>query len=115
MALARRDWRMIRLDTLFRNLRVFTVTLDFPSVGSNATQTINAATPAGAAPLGTVVNLIPLTDASSFDDMVLQANVVSTDSIRFVMVNPTAGAIDPASVDFALWIGEINTDLATAL
>ena len=106
---------MRRLDTLFRNIRVFTVTLDFPSVGSQSSQTINAATPAGAAPLGTIVNLIPLTDASSFDDMVLQANIVTADSIRFVMLNPTAGAIDPASVDFALWLGTINTDLAVAL
>ena len=106
---------MIRLDTLLRNIRVFTVTLNFPSVGSNQTQTIDAATPVGAAPLGTVVNLIPLTDASSFDDMILQANVVTADSIRFVMVNPTSGAIVPSSTDFALWIGEINLDLATAL
>jgi hypothetical protein len=106
---------MIRLDTLFRNIQVYTITLDFPSVGSNSSQTINQATAAGAAPLGTIVQLIPLTDASSFDDMILQAKVVTTDSIRFVMVNPTAGAIDPASVDFALWSGQINTDLASAL
>ena len=106
---------MLRLDTLFRNIEVFTVTLDFPIVGSNSSQTIDAATPAGAAPLGTIVNLIPLTDASSFDDMVLQANVVTADSIRFVMINPSAGAINPASVNFALWLGQINTDLATAL
>jgi hypothetical protein len=106
---------MIRLDTLFRNINVYTITLDFPSVGSNGTEVIDQATAVGAAPLGTVVNLVPLTDASSFDDMILQANVVSTDSIRFIMHNPTAGAIDPASVDFAIWTGEINTDLATAL
>lgn len=106
---------MIRLDTLFRNIEVVTTTLDFPSVGSNGTETIDAATPAGVAPLGTVVNLVPLTDASSFDDMILTANVVSTDSIRFVMHNPTAGAIDPDSVDFAIWLGQINTDLATPL
>lgn len=106
---------MIRLDTLLRNLRVFTVTLDFPSVGSNGTEVIDAATPANAAPLGTVVQLVPLTDASSFDDMLLQATVVTADSIRFVMHNPTGGAINPASVDFALWIGTINLDLATAL
>ncbi len=106
---------MIRLDTLFRNIRVYTITLDFPSVGSNQTQTINQAVGAGEAPLGTVVRLTPLTDASSFDDMILQATVVTADSIRFVMSNPTAGAIDPASTDFALWTGQINTDLATAL
>lgn len=106
---------MIRLDTLFRNIRVFTVTLDFPSVGSNGTETIDAATPVGAAPLGTIVQLIPLTDASSFDDMILQATVVTADSIRFIMHNPTAGAIDPASVDFALWLGTIETELAVAL
>ena len=106
---------MIRLDTLFRNIQVYTITLDFPSVGSNGTEVIDQATAVGAAPLGTVVRLVPLTDASSFDDMIMTANVVSTDSIRFVMHNPTAGAIDPDSVDFAVWTGEINTDLATAL
>ena len=106
---------MIRLDTLFRNIRVYTITLDFPIVGSNGSQQIDQATAVGAAPLGTVVRLIPLTDASSFDDMVLQANVVTADSIRFVMINPSSGAINPDSVDFALWTGEINTDLATPL
>lgn len=106
---------MIRLDTLFRNIQVYTVTLDFPSVGSQSSQTINQALSAGAAPLGSIVQLLPLTDASSFDDMILQANVVTVDSIRFVMVNPTAGAIDPASTNFAIWIGQINTDLAVAL
>jgi hypothetical protein len=106
---------MIRLDTLFRNVQVYTITLDFPSVGSQQTQTIDQATAVGAAPLGTVVSLVPLTDASSFDDMIMTANVVTADSIRFVMNNPTAGAIDPASVDFAIWTGQINTDLASAL
>jgi len=106
---------MIRLDTLFRNIRVYTITLNFPSVGSNATQVIDQATAVGAAPLGTVVHLVPLTDASSFDDMILEAKVVTTDSIRFIMNNPSAGAIDPASVDFAVWTGQINTDLASAL
>ncbi len=106
---------MIRLDTLFRNIRVFSVTLDFPSVGANGSEVIDTATPAGAAPLGTVVRLIPITDASSFDDMILQGTVVTTDSIRFVMLNPSAGAINPDSVDFILWLGEINQDLAVAL
>lgn len=104
---------MIRLDTLFRNIRVFTITLDFPSVGSNGTEVINQAV--SNLPLGTVVELIPLTDASSFDDMLVQAKVVTANSIRFIMNNPSGGAIDPASVDFAIWTGEINTDLATAL
>lgn len=106
---------MIRLDTLFRNIEVHTITLDFPSVGSNGTEQIDAATPAGTVPLGTIVQLVPLTDASSFDDMILQAKVVEVDSIRFIMHNPTSGAINPDSVDFALWHGTINTDLATPL
>ncbi len=106
---------MIRLDTLFRNIQVYTITLDFPSVNSNGSAVIDQATAAGAAPLGTIVNLVPLTDASSFDDMILQAHVVSTDSIRFVMQNPSGGAINPDSVDFAIWTGQINTDLASAL
>jgi hypothetical protein len=106
---------MIRLDTLYRNIRVFSVTLDFPSVVAQGSQVIDTATPAGAAPLGTVVRLVPITDASSFDDMILQATVVSVDSIRFVMVNPSSGAIDPDSTDFILWLGEINQDLAVAL
>jgi hypothetical protein len=104
---------MIRLDTLFRNIRVFTTTLGFPSVGSQQTQTIDVA--AANLPLGSVVNLIPLSDASSFDDMILQANVVTANSIRFVMSNPTAGAIIPTATDFAIIVGEINLDLAVAL
>ena len=106
---------MIRLDTLFRNLQVYTITLDFPAVASNGSQQIDQATAVGAAPLGSIVTMVPLTDASSYDDMVLQANVVTADSIRFVMINPSAGLINPASVDFAIWIGQINTDLATPL
>ena len=106
---------MIRLDTLYRNINVYTITLDFPSVGSNGTQVIDQAVAAGAAPLGTFVQMIPLTDASSFDDMIFQAVVVSTDSIRFITHNPSGGAIDPDPVDFAVWTGQINTDLATAL
>ncbi len=104
---------MIRLDTLFRNIRVFTVTLDFPSVGSNGTQVIDA--PIANTPLGSIVNLVPLTDALSFDDLILQANVVTANSIRFIAHNPSGGAVNPASTDFALWTGEINTDLAVAL
>lgn len=106
---------MIRLDTLFRNIAVYTRTIDFPSVNSNSTEVIDVPTPVGGAPLGTIVNLIPLTDASSFDDMIMQAKVVSVDSIRFTMNNPTGGAINPDSVDFAIWVGEINLDLAVAL
>lgn len=106
---------MIRLDTLYRNIRVYTITLDFPSVSSNGSQQIDVAVATGAAPLGTVVRLVPLTDASSFDDMVVQATVVTTDSIRFVMINPSAGAIDPDSTEFGVWTGELNTDLASVL
>lgn len=104
---------MRRFDTVFRNIQVYTTTLDFPLVLSNSSQTIDIAVPN--TPLGTTVRLIPLSDASSFDDMVLQANVVTANSIRFVMINPSAGAINPASTDFAVWTGEINTDLATAI
>lgn len=106
---------MRRFDTVFRNIQVYTTTLDFPSVGSNGSETIDVPVPAGAAPLGTKVELIPLSDASSFDDMVLQANVVTVDEIRFVMINPSSGAINPDSTDFAIWTGEINTDLASAI
>jgi hypothetical protein len=104
---------MIRFDTMFRNSRLFTRTLGFPSVGSQQTQTIDVA--AANTPLGTIITLIPLTDASSFDDMILQANVVTANSIRFVMSNPTAGAIIPTATDFAIIVGEINLDLAVAL
>lgn len=106
---------MRRFDTVFRNIQVYTITLDFPLVLSNSSQTIDADVAVGAAPLGTVVRLIPLSDASSFDDMVVQANVVIADQIRFVMINPSSGAINPDSTDFAIWTGEINTDLATPI
>ncbi len=104
---------MRRFDTVFRNIQVYTTTLDFPLVLSNSSQTIDIGV--SNTPLGTTVRLIPLSDASSFDDMVLQANVVVADSIRFVMINPSAGAINPDAVDFAIWTGEINTDLANAI
>lgn len=104
---------MRRFDTVFRNIQVYTTTLDFPLVLSNSSQTIDIAVPN--TPLGTTVRLIPLSDASSFDDMVLQANVVTANSIRFVMINPSAGAINPDATDFGIWTGEINTDLASAI
>lgn len=106
---------MRRFDTVFRNIQVYTVTLDFPSVSSNGSEQIDVPVAAGAAPLGTVVRMVPLTDASSFDDMVVQATVVTTDSIRFVMINPSSGGINPDSTEFGIWTGELNTDLASVL
>lgn len=107
---------MRRFDTVFRNLRVVEVTLDFPSIGSKNSAFIDVATTVGAAPLGTqILAFTPITVATSIDDLMIQAVVIATDTIRFTLQNPSAGAIDPDSIDFRVVTGFVNPDLVEAI
>lgn len=107
---------MRRFDTVFRNIRVVEVTLNFPSVGSKQAVFIDVATTVGAAPLGTqILAFTPITTATTLDDLMVQAIVVATDTVRFTLQNPTAGAIDPDSIDFRVVTGLVNPDLVEAI
>lgn len=107
---------MRRFDTVFRNIRVVEVTLDFPSVGSNGSAFIDVATAVGAAPLGTqILAFTPITTATSIDDLIVQAIVIATDTVRFTMQNPSGGAINPDSIDFRVVTGFVNPDLVETI
>jgi len=98
---------MRRFDTIFENLLVSRVTIDFPSVGSNATVTIDTAVTGVA--LGThLISWTPVTDASSMDDLLIQFLIVDTDLVRTILQNPTGGAIDPGSIDWEFLSGTIR-------
>ena len=107
---------MRRFDSVFRNVRVVEVTLNFPSIGSKQAEFIDVPTTAGAAPLGTqILAFTPITVATTMDDLIVQAFVVATDTVRFTMQNPSAGAIDPASIDFRVVTGFVNPDLVEVI
>lgn len=107
---------MRRFDTVFRNVRVYETTINFPSVGSNGSISVNVATAVGAAPLGTeILGFTPITDASSIDDMIMQVFVPLADTIRFTLQNPSGGPIDPAAIDFRIVTGFVNPDLVEAI
>jgi len=105
-----------RFDTVFRNIRVVEVTIDFPSVGSKQAVFVDVPTTAGNAPLGTqILAFTPITTATTLDDLMVQAIVVATDTVRFTLQNPTAGAIDPDSIDFRVVTGFVNPDLVETI
>jgi len=98
---------MRRFDTIFENLLVSRVTIDFASIGSNATVTIDTSVTGVA--LGThLISWTPVTDATSMDDLLIQFLVVDTDLIRAILQNPTGGAIDPDSIDWEFLTGTIR-------
>ncbi len=85
---------MRRLDTCYRNLRLFSVDFDYPNVNSNSTvfqdfvltQTF---------PLGTHILTWGFgSDATGIEDMVLQFKFVDVDTMRMTLNNLTGGAID---------------------
>jgi hypothetical protein len=105
-----------RYDSVFRNIRVVEVTLNFPSIGSKQAEFIDVPTTVGAAPLGTqILAFTPITTATTMDDLIVQAFVVATDTVRFTMQNPSAGAIDPDSIDFRVVTGFVNPDLVETI
>lgn len=104
---------MRRFDTVFQNIQVFETTIDFPSVGSNASVFADVAV---TAEQGTeIISFAPITDATSLDDLILQVFVPVTNVLRFTLFNPTAGAIDPASIDFRVVTGVANPELSVVV
>lgn len=107
---------MRRFDTCFRNIRVFSgVAVDFPNVGSNATVSATITTTA-TFPLGTAILSWGFeSDATDLQDLQISIIFVNTSTLRFVLSNLTAGAIDPASHNMFFITGEVNTDLSETL
>ena len=101
---------MRRFDTIYQNLLVSRVTIDIPNVVANGTVTIDTA--ATGVALGThIITWAPVTTATTMDDLILTFMVVATDLVRTVVHNPTAGAINPDSIDFEFVSGTVNPNI----
>ncbi len=107
---------MRRLDTVFRNVRVFAgVAVDFPNVVANSTVTQNITTTASF-PLGTAILAWGFeTDATDLQDLQITILFTNTNNLRVQLTNPTGGNIDPASHDMFFVTGEVNTDLSETI
>jgi hypothetical protein len=101
-----------RFDTVFKNIKTFQpVSVDFPIVGSNATVSGDIVT-VSSFPLGTaLISWGFLDDASIIADLQIQILFINTDTLRFTLSNPTAGAINAGPLDMFFVTGEINTDI----
>jgi hypothetical protein len=100
-----------RLDTVYRNIRSFEFAIDLPNVGSNSTVS-GLVTTTASFPLGShIISWGVLTSAVSLQDLIVTFLIVNTDTLRFVLNNPTGGAIDPASITFQFVTGLFNSDL----
>lgn len=104
---------MRRFDTVFQDIQVFETTINFPSVGSNASLFVDVAVTLAQ---GTeIISFAPITDATSLDDLIIQVFVPVTNVMRFTLFNPTAGAIDPDSIDWRVVTGVANSELAVVV
>jgi hypothetical protein len=101
-----------RLDTVFRNIKVFQpVSVNFPNVGSIATISGDITT-VTSFPFGTALIAWGfLEDASVIQDLQIQFIFINTDTLRFTLSNPTAGAIDAGALDMWFVTGELNPDI----
>lgn len=98
---------MRRFDTIYEDITVHRPTIDFPSVGSNGTVTVDTAVTGLA--LGThIITWAPTSTATTMDDLIVTWMIVATDLLRAVLYNPTGGAIDPDSIDFEFVTGTVN-------
>lgn len=101
---------MRRFDTVYESITVHRPTIDFPSVASNGTVTVDTAVTGLA--LGThIITWAPTTTATTMDDLIVTWMIVATDLLRAVLYNPTAGAIDPDSIDFEFVTATVNPDI----
>lgn len=102
---------MRRIDTIFRNIRCFEFDIDLPNVVSNGTVS-GLVTTTASLPLGThILSWGFLTSAVSLQDLLVEFKIVNTDTLRYVLQNPTGGAIDPANITFQFVVGTFNSDL----
>ena len=102
---------MRRLDTCYRNVRLFEIDFDYPNVGSNGTLSVDITTTASF-PLGShIVSWGFASDAQAIEDMIIQFILVDTDTLRMTLINPTGGAIDGGVITTQFLVGEFNTDL----
>lgn len=102
---------MRRLDTVYRNLRLFSVDFDYPNVLANGTVVQDFATTASF-PLGTHILTWGFgSDATGIEDLTLQFKFVDVDTMRMTLTNNTGGAIDAGVITTQFVTGEFNTDL----
>ncbi len=106
-------WRVLvrRLDTIYRNVRLFEVDFDFPNVGSNGSVQQDFTTTASF-PLGShIINWGFGSDATAIEDLQINFTFVDVDTLRMVLINPTGGAINGGIITTQFVTGEFNTDL----
>ena len=102
---------MRRFDTIYQNIEVFRASaVDFPSIASNGTH-VEDVTATGVV-LGThIISWAPTSTATTMDDLIMTLMIVANDTVRLVLHNPTAGAIDPDAIDFEFVTGSVNADI----
>lgn len=106
---------MRRMDTCYRNIRMFEVDIDFPNVNSNSTVSGDITT-VESFPLGSHIMQYGFgSDATDIEDMILQFKFVAADTLRYTLQNPTGGAINPGIITTQFCIGEFNSDLVEAI
>lgn len=106
--------RFARITTgsMFSNLRVFQIDVDFPNVPSNGAASGDIT--ASSVILGThILSFSPVSDATDIDDLQITFLVVAAGLIRFTLSNPTGGAIDPGVITMQFFMADINQDLVT--
>jgi hypothetical protein len=102
---------MRRLDTCYRNIRLFSVDFDYPNVNSNSTVIQDFTTTAGF-PLGTHILTWGFgSDATGIEDLLLQFKFVDVDTLRMTLTNNTGGAINAGVITTQFVTGEFNEDL----
>jgi len=102
---------MRRLDTVYRNVRLFEVDFDYPNVVANGTVSQDFSTTASF-PVGTHIIQWGFGEAAGvLEDLIIQFKFVDTDTLRMVLENPTGGAIDGGTILTQFVTGEFNTDL----
>lgn len=96
--------------SIFDEVKVISAVVDFPSVGSNQSRFVDIIVPDGVE-LGTLVEMVADSDASSMDDLIWTAYIVNTNVLRITMFNPTGGPADPIPTTFVFILSKINREM----
>lgn len=100
---------------MYRNIRSFESTFDYPNVSSNGSVSQDFTTTASF-PLGShVIQWGFGGDATAIQDLNITFKFVDTDTLRMTLINPTGGAIDGGAILTQFVTGEFNSDLAETI
>jgi hypothetical protein len=84
--------------------RVFTQSIDFPSIPANSSTVVDVTATADSFPAGTALALLGVNSGSGQNGLIvtLTGTAPAANTIRFVVKNHTGAAIDPAALTIAL-------------